>query len=81
MHLKPNTIITLENKKRYLVLNETEWEKKKYFLVMEVDQNKEVIPSNVAIFHEINDGFECYIEKVKDSNLIITLTKQLKAQI
>lgn len=81
MHLKPNTIITLENQKRYLVLNETEWNQKKYFLVMEVDQKKEVIPANVAIFSEIVDVTDCYVEKVEDSDLIMTLTKQFKAQM
>lgn len=81
MQIKPNTIITLENNKRYLVLNETISNQKKYFLVMEVDKNKDVIPSNVAIFEEIKDEYSSYIEKLEDSKLIIELTKQFKAQI
>lgn len=81
MNIKPNTIITLENNKKYVVLNETIWSNKHYFLVMEVDEKKEVIPNNVAIFEEISDTSGIYIEKVEDSELLVFLTKQLKAQL
>ena len=81
MKLKPNTIITLENNKKYLLLNETNWNQKNYFLAMEVSQNKEVIPSNVAILEEIYDNSNTFVEKVNDSNLIVTLTQRLKAQL
>ena len=43
MRININTIITLENETRYVVLNGTEYQGKKYFLVMEVDEKKEVI--------------------------------------
>lgn len=48
---------------------------------MEIDQNKEVIPTNVAILESIFDGVDTFVEKVTDSELIITLTNILKAQI
>lgn len=81
MQMKVNSIITLENQTRYVVLNETEYQSKKYFLVMELDQNKEVIPTNVAILESIFDGVDTYVEKVTDSEMIITLTNILKAQM
>ncbi len=81
MKLKVNTIITLENNKRYVVLNETTWQEKKYFLVMEVAANKEVIPENVAIFESIEDISATFIEKVNDPEMITLLTNQLKAQL
>jgi len=81
MNIRPNTIITLENNKRYVVLNETIWNNRHYFLVMEVAENKEVIPNNVAIFEEIKDLTDIFIEKVEDSELLVILTKQLKAQL
>ncbi len=81
MPIKINTIITLENQMRYVVLNEANYEDKKYFLVMQIDTNKEVIPTNVAIIEEFFNGVETYIEKVKDPELIITLTNLLKTQI
>jgi hypothetical protein len=53
----------------------------KYFLVMGVDENKDVIPSNVAIIEEIIEGNETYVERVKDPELVIILTRILKSQI
>ncbi|MCI8575842.1 MAG: hypothetical protein HFI09_05165 [Bacilli bacterium] len=81
MQIKINTIITLENQMRYVVLNETEYMSHHYFLVMEIDQNKEVVPTNVAILESIYDGKETYVEKITDPELMITLTNILKAQV
>ena len=81
MALKTNTIISLENNEKYVVLNETMYGGVKYFLVMGIDENKEVVPSNVAIVEEIIDGQDIYVNRVKDPELIIILTRILKAQI
>ncbi len=81
MGLKTNTIISLENNERYVVLNETMYGGVKYFLVMGVDEKKDVIPTNVAIIEEIIDGADTYVERVKDPELIIILTRILKSQI
>ena len=81
MGLKTNTIITLENEEKYVVLNETIYGGVKYFLVMGVDEEKNIIPTNVAIIEEIVDGQEIYVDKVKDPELIIILTRILKSQI
>ena len=81
MALRTNTIISLENNEKYVVLNETMYGGVKYFLVMGVDENKDVIPSNVAIIEEIIDGQDTYVDRVKDPELIIILTRILKSQI
>ena len=78
--IRTNTIITLENKERYLVLNETNCRDGQYFMVMGIDENKEVISTKVAIFKE-HIKEEIYIEKIEDSNLIMELTKQMKSQL
>ena len=78
--IRTNTIITLENKERYLVLGETNYQDGDYFLVMGIDENKEVISTKVAIFKE-HIKEEIYIEKIEDSNLIMELTKQMKSQL
>jgi hypothetical protein len=81
MALKTNTIISLENNEKYVVLNETMYGGVKYFLVMGVDENKDIIPTNVAIVEEIIDGQDTYVDRVKDPELIIILTRILKSQI
>ena len=81
MSLRTNTIISLENNEKYVVLNETMYGRVKYFLVMGVDEEKNVIPTNVAIVEEIIDGQDTYVDKVKDPELIIILTRILKSQI
>ena len=81
MEIKVNTIITLENGEKYVVLNETLYQNNKYYLVMGMDENKEVIQSKVAIFEQVKINEEVYVEKVNDSKLIIELTNLLKSQI
>ena len=81
MSLRTNTIISLENNEKYVVLNETMYGGTKYFLVMGVDENKDIIPTNVAIVEEIIDGQDTYVDRVKDPELIIILTGILKSQI
>ena len=81
MSLRTNTIISLENNEKYVVLNETMYWALKYFLVMGVDENKDIIPTNVAIVEEIIDGKDVYVDRVKDPELIIILTRILKSQI
>jgi len=81
MALRTNTIISLENNEKYVVLNETMYGGVKYFLVMGVDENKDIVPSNVAIVEEIIDGQDTYVDRVRDPELIIILTRILKSQI
>ena len=66
MSLRTNTIISLENNEKYVVLNETMYGGVKYFLVMGVDENKDIIPTNVAIVEEIIDGQEFCIFRIMD---------------
>ena len=57
MKIRTNTIITLENNEQYMVLNQTEYEGSSYYLVMGLDQNKEIIENNVACHcHEVIIG-------------------------
>ncbi|MDE5539205.1 MAG: hypothetical protein K2J20_01820 [Bacilli bacterium] len=81
MGLKINHIIVLENNEEYIVLKETMYYGKKYFLAMKLDKNREVISSNVIILEEYVSGFETYVAKVIDSELIAILSKQFKAEI
>ena len=81
MGLSINTIITLENSEKYVVLNETTYEDSKYFMVMGIDDDKQIIPTKVAIFKEVVEGIDIYIVKVKDQKLMAKLTEILREQI
>ena len=81
MGLTVNTIITLENNEKYIVLNETFYQGSKYFMVMGVDEEKQILPNNVAIFKELIEGLDTYIVTVEDSDLKNELAKELKEQI
>ena len=53
----------------------------KYFLVMGVDENKDIVPTNIAILEEIIEGDEIFVDRVRDPELIVILTRILKSQI
>jgi len=80
MGLKINTIIVLENAERYIILNQTMYTGKKYFLAMGIDENKELITSKVVILEEIVSGLDLFVEKVVDQETIKVLTRLFKAQ-
>lgn len=79
--MKVNTVITLSNDDKYMILNEATYQDHRYILAMGVDDNKEIIQSMVAIFKEVLENDDIYVEKVEDSSLIIELTNLLKAQL
>lgn len=81
LEIKINSIITLSNNEQYMVLNEATYFDKQYYLVMGIDDNKEIISSKVAIFKEEKEDGNVFVEKVTDSKLIIDLTKILKDQL
>lgn len=76
MSLKANDIITLENNHKYVLLKETTYNEKTYFLAMEVTETKEVIPNNIAIFEKVLVEDETYVEKINNPKLIEILTEQ-----
>lgn len=81
MGLKVNNIIVLENKEQYIVLNEAMYYGKKYFLAMGLNEKREVITNNVVILEEYVSGYDTYVSKVVDSELIQVLTRMFKAQV
>lgn len=81
MGLKINTIITLANKEKYVLLNETMYGGIKYFLAMGVDENKDIIPNKVKILEETIKGTDVFVKAVTDPEMIIILTRILKSQM
>lgn len=81
MGLKINMIVVLENGEQYIILKEAMYYGKKYFLAMGLDENREVISSKVVILEEHVSGFDTYVSKVVDGDLITVLTRMFKAQM
>ena len=81
MGLRTNTIVTLANKEKYVLLNETMYGGIKYFLAMGVDDNKDIIPNKVKILEEIIKGSDVYVKAVNDPDMIVILTRILKSQM
>ena len=79
--LKTNTIIKLKNNDSYVILNEVNFENEPYFLVMGVDEKKDVIPSKVLIIKEVTKGDKTFIKIITDQDMIIKVTKKLKENI
>lgn len=79
--LKINEILTLSNGEKYLTLNETEYLNDKYFLVMGVDSERNIISGKVAIIREWLIENETFIQIIEEPELIMELTKRLKEQI
>ena len=79
--LKTNTIIKLKNNDSYVILNEVNFENEPYFLVMGVDDKKDVIPSKVLIIKEVSKNGKTFIKVVTDQDIIIKVTKKLKENI
>lgn len=80
MGLTINTIITLENDEKYIVLNETLYKGSKYFMAMGIDDKKNLIPEKVSILKELIEGIDTYIIKIEDQDLILTITKIFEKQ-
>lgn len=81
MGLEVNTIITLEDNKKYVVLSETIYEGKKYFLTASIKEDNTTDTSDVAVFQEELEGLDIYVRKVVDSDLMLKLKDLLKAQM
>lgn len=81
MGLKINMIIVLENNEQYIVLKEAMLTGKKYFLAMGLDEHRKVISTKVVILEEHVSGFDTYVSKVVDTNIVPVLTRMFKAQV
>jgi len=81
MGIKINHIIVLENKEEYIVIKETMYLGKKYFLAMELDSNREVKVGSAQILEEYVSGVETFVSKVIDTELLTVLTRIFKAQL
>ncbi len=73
MNFSINNIITLENKNRYVILKQLDYLNDKYYFAMGVDDENQVIPSDIMFLSY--DVVESYIDIVDDETIIKELVK------
>lgn len=76
-----NSIVTLENNEEYMILNATNYDGRTYYLMMGLDNNKNIISNKVGIFETREENNKLYLRQVKDSKLMIKLTDVFKNEI
>lgn len=76
-----NSIITLANNEEYMILNATNYDGRTYYLMMGLDNNKNIISNKVGIFETREENNKLYLRQVKDSKLMIKLTDVFKNEI
>lgn len=78
MQFKKDHIITLENDKKFLIVNETVYAGIKYFLIVGVTDDEQTMTNDILIVEEYNKDGQIFIKPVRNSELIIVLTRILK---
>ena len=76
-----NSIVTLVNNEEYMILNATNYDSRTYYLMMGLDNNKNIISNKVGIFETREENNKLYLRQVKDSLLMIKLTDVFKNEI
>lgn len=76
-----NSIVTLANNEEYMILNATNYDSRTYYLMMGLDNNKNIISNKVGIFETREENNKLYLRQVKDSELMIKLTDVFKNEI
>ena len=76
-----NSIITLANNEEYMILNATNYDSRTYYLMMGLDNNKNIISNKVGIFETREENNKLYLRQVKDRELMMKLTDVFKNEI
>lgn len=76
-----NSIVTLANNEEYMILNATNYDSRTYYLMMGLDNNKNIISNKVGIFETREENNKLYLRQVKDRELMIKLTDVFKNEI
>ena len=76
-----NSIVTLANNEEYMILNATNYDRRTYYLMMGLDNNKNIISNKVGIFETREENNKIYLRQVKDSGVMIKLTDVFKNEI
>lgn len=71
--MKESDIVTLSDGERYILLNEIDYEGKKYFTAVEVLEDNTFNSENTVFFEHVVEDGEDYLEDVVDEEIINVL--------
>lgn len=77
--MKIDTIITLKNDKKYLLLLESELDLEGYFLAVQLDDKNEPT-SNYAVLEEVKKDNRMFVKKIDDPLILNQLLEDYKIQ-
>jgi len=66
--MKPQAIVTLDEKDKYYLADVTEYNNVRYFIANKLDEQEELTEES-CIFEEIKDGNDFYLDKVTDPEI------------
>lgn len=70
-----NSILTLDNDEKYMVLNQAVYQNKNYFLVAKVTEDEADVLDEFKLLEETEVNGENALQLVKDEKIIDLLTK------
>lgn len=70
-----NSILTLDNDEKYMVLNQAVYQNKNYFLVVRVADDEEEVLDEVKLLEEVEINGQKALQLVKDEKIVDLLVK------
>lgn len=81
MEIKLNTVLTLDDQKKYIVVAKAEYENSFYDYLLEVSSNEENIIENAVIVKEEVENNDIYVTKIEEKQLLDILVPSLKEKL
>lgn len=81
MEIKLNTVLTLDDQKKYIVVAKVEYENSFYDYLLEVSSNEENIIENAVIVKEEVENNDIYVTKIEEKQLLDILVPLLKEKL
>lgn len=70
MEIKLNTVLTLDDQKKYVVVSKVEYEKSFYDYLLELSSDDEIITEGAIIVKEEFENNEIYVTKVEEKQIL-----------
>lgn len=76
-----NSILTLENNEKYVVLNQAIYKEKNYYLVAKITPDEQDVTDEIKIIEELEQDGRIGVKLVTDEDMIRLLTNYLKPAV